>query len=135
MICFQSFTTNKAVINNLRCISFCTCVVYLWDKFPDVVLLGQSIFAFVILADIMALHRGCTNINSHQQCTKGPVCLQPCQQSMFLIFWIFANLISKKWDHSVISISISLIMYELCFFSCTNISNEFSFLFTVCSSA
>lgn len=52
VICFQSFTTKKAIINNLKGISFSTQVAYLWDKFSDVVLLGQSIFAFVILTDI-----------------------------------------------------------------------------------
>ena len=32
----------RVAINNLGGISFCTCAVCLWDKFPDVVLLGQA---------------------------------------------------------------------------------------------
>lgn len=91
--------------------------VYLWDKFPEVVLLGQSIFAFVILTDItkqpsigvLLVQIPTSNVQ------KSPVSSQPCQQDMFLICWIFANLIGEKWDYSIILISI-FIMYELCIF-------------------
>jgi hypothetical protein len=39
----------------LQVYHFAPVQVYLWDKFPDVRLLGQRVFAFVILTDITKL--------------------------------------------------------------------------------
>ena len=117
--CFQSFTiTNGLQLITLEVYHFapvqCVCGInsqtwYYWVKHICICNFDRY--------HQMALHRGCTNTNSQQQCAKELVFSQSCQQGMFLIFWIFANLISKKWDHSVISISISLTMYESCIFS------------------
>lgn len=59
----QFINPNSATVNHLICILFCTCVIYLQDKFLDMKLLGQKLLCFYILIRFcqIAIHRGCIN--------------------------------------------------------------------------
>lgn len=72
----------------------------------------------------VVLCRGCTILHSHQQHMRVPIFL-PCQKSVLLNFWGFANLIGENCYFSVVSLDfisyyewnwVSFHMYEGCLY-------------------
>ena len=62
-------------------------------------------------------HSGCTNLQSHQQCTKGSFFFTASLTLIFFFFLIIAVLTHFRWYVIVVLVCISLVISEWCWYS------------------
>ena len=113
--CFQVLAmTNKAAVNIVEHMS-------LWHNWASFEYIHKSgitgswgrLFPNFLRNCHTDIQRGCTNLNSHQQCRSVPFSPQPLQHKLSSMFLILAFLTGVRWNLRVVLICISLIAKDV----------------------